>query len=106
MLFPVLGRSRPRIVAWGEGSAGEVRSHSSFRKMMNKGAYPSKKRVCLNSPTEHARLTALSAVTESLYRRAREATRSALPGGGYFFLVYSRATGSLAQVAGSADRVA
>ena len=38
--------------------------------------------------------------------RAREATRIALPGGGYFFLVYSRATGSLAQVAGSAERVA
>ena len=42
----------------------------------------------------------------ALHARAREATRSAPPGGGYFFLVYSRATGSLAQVAGSAERVA
>src|ERR1700722_18469674 len=49
MLFPVLGRSRPRIVA----SAGGFRSHSSFRKMMNK-------KDRLNSHTEQdARLTAL-----------------------------------------------
>ena len=37
---------------------------------------------------------------------AREAARSALPRGGIPFSLFARATGSLAKVAGSADRVA
>ena len=46
-------------------------------------------------------------LTELLLTRARgQATRSALPGGGFFFFAYSGATGSIGQVAGSADRVA